>query len=226
MEQKRQGNDFQRMAVMFTGIIEEMGTIKKIEPTPSGKRFTITAEKVLSDLSIEDSISVSGVCLTVIECDAGSFQATVVQETLQTSILGEINTGFQVNLERAMKGNSRFGGHFVYGHVDGMGSIISIVDRGENRIIEIEVPSNLQKYMIKKGSVALDGISLTIADISHNRIVISIIPYTLQNTTIIHQKIGNKVNIEVDVVGKFIERFINSKNDNDRRNEKLLEFLQ
>ena len=168
----------------------------------------------------------SGVCLTVIECDAGSFQATVVQETLQTSILGEINTGFQVNLERAMRGNSRFGGHFVYGHVDGMGCIVSIVDRGENRIIEIEVPSNLQKYMIKKGSVALDGISLTIADISSSRIVISIIPYTLQNTTIIHQKIGNKVNIEVDVVGKYIERFINSKDDNDHRNEKLLEFLQ
>ncbi len=211
---------------MFTGIIEEMGTIQKIEPTLSGKRFTITAEKVLSDLSIEDSISVSGVCLTVIECYAERFQATAVQETLHTSILGEISPGFQVNLERAMSGNSRFGGHFVYGHVDGMGSIVSILDRGENRIIEIEVPSDLQKYMIKKGSVALDGISLTIADISSNRIVISIIPYTLQNTTIIHQKIGNKVNIEVDVVGKYIEKFINSKDDNDRRNEKLLEFLQ
>lgn len=210
---------------MFTGIIEETGTIKKIESQSSGKRFTITAERVLEDLSVEDSISVSGVCLTVIARNPDSFQATAVPETLKNSILGEIKSGTEVNLERAMSSNSRFGGHFVYGHVDGMGKISSLKDRGENWIMEIEVPENLEKYMIKKGSVAVDGISLTIADIIHNRINISIIPYTLQNTTVINKKQGEKVNLETDIVGKYIEKLINKENYKTNTDTKLLDFL-
>jgi len=166
---------------MFTGIIEEKGIIKKIKTIPSGKQFTITAERVFNDLSIEDSISVSGVCLTVIECGTNSFTVDAVKETLDTSILGMIKTETEVNLERALSSNARLGGHFVYGHVDGIGRISSIIDKADNRIIEIEIPSDLERYMIKKGSVAIDGISLTIADIRDNRIFISIIPYTLQS---------------------------------------------
>lgn len=211
---------------MFTGIIEEKGTINKIESIPSGKLFTISANRVLADLSVEDSISISGVCLTVVDCDKQSFKAMAVQETLHTSILGEIRSSTQVNLERAMSSNSRFGGHFVYGHVDGMGSIFSLMNKGENRIIEIELPSELLKYMIKKGSVAVDGISLTIADISDNRILISIIPYTLQNTTIINKKRGDKVNIETDIIGKYIEKFIHGKDHDENYQQKLLNFLQ
>jgi len=191
---------------MFTGIIEETGTIKKIEIQSSGKRFTITAERVLEDLSVEDSISVSGVCLTVVARNPDSFQATAVPETLNTSILGEIKSGTEVNLERALSSRDRFGGHFVYGHVDGRGRIFSCKDRGENWIMEIEVPENLEKYMIKKGSVAVDGISLTIADIIHNRISISIIPYTLQHTTIMNKKEGYKTNTDTKLLD-----FLNKK---------------
>jgi len=211
---------------MFTGIIEETGTIKKIETQSSGKRFTITAKRILEDLSVEDSISVSGVCLTVIACNSDSFQVTAVPETLNNSILGEIKSGTEVNLERAMSSNSRFGGHFVYGHVDDIGNIVSVINKGDNRIIEIEVPENLKKYMIKKGSVAVDGISLTIADISSNRIKISIIPYTLKNTTIIDTRKGDKVNIETDIIGKYIEKLFNQQEYNMNGNSKLINFLQ
>ncbi len=211
---------------MFTGIIEETGTIKKIEPLSSGKKFTVTAEKVLDDLSVEDSISVSGVCLTVVKCNADNFQAVAVHETLSTSILGKIRNGIKVNLERAMSSISRFGGHFVYGHVDGIGNILSVINKGDNRIIEIEVPEELKKYMIKKGSVAVDGISLTIADINSNRIKISIIPYTLENTTIIDTRKSDKVNIETDIIGKYIEKLFNQQEYDMNSNSKLVNFLQ
>ncbi|MFO7890662.1 MAG: riboflavin synthase [bacterium] len=210
---------------MFTGIIEETGTIKKIETQSSGKRFTITAKRVLEDLSVEDSISVSGVCLTVVARTPDGFQATAVPETLNTSILGEIKSGTEVNLERALGSRDRFGGHFVYGHVDGIGKISSRKDRGENWILEIEVPEHLEKYMIKKGSVAVDGISLTIADIIHNRISISIIPYTLQHTTIINKKQGEKVNLETDIVGKYIEKLMKKEDYRTNTDTKLLDFL-
>jgi len=211
---------------MFTGIIEETGEISKINSVSSGKQFTVKANKVLSDLKIEDSISVSGVCLTVVACDSDNFQAVAVQETLDTSILGKFRHGTEVNLERALSSRDRFGGHFVYGHVDSTGEIFSLKDRGDNRVIEITIPADLEKYMIKKGSVAVDGISLTIADIIDDRIAVSIIPYTLQNTTIIHTKRGDRVNIETDIVGKYIEKFLRREDYDTDKDTKLLNFLK
>lgn len=211
---------------MFTGIIEETGTIKSIVSVPEGKKFTISAERILSDLSVEDSVSISGVCLTVEDTGKDFFKATAVKETLTRSNLGVIQPGVEVNLERAMRFNKRFGGHFVYGHIDGTGKILSISLRAKSRDIGIMIPEDLMKYMIIKGSAALDGISLTIAGIDGNIIMVSVIPYTMENTTLCLKKIGDKVNIEVDIIGKYIENFLVSEDRIVKYRDKLKDFLK
>jgi len=193
---------------MFTGLIEEIGKIKNIESIPGGKRFDISAKKILTDLKIDHSVSVSGACLTAIKVGENYFTAEVVGETLQKTTLGELNVGVAVNLERAMVLGERLGGHLIQGHINGIGQVLRLNNRGDNWYLEVNIPEELQKYVINEGSIAVDGISLTIAHLEVNRVGLSIIPHTYANTIISNYSIGTKVNIEVDFIAKYIEKLI------------------
>ena len=207
---------------MFTGIVEEIGTVKKVTPVFQGLHFRIAASRVLEDLVPDNSISVSGVCLTATKVGSSFFEATAVEETIKKSTLGEIVSGDKVNLERAMRLSDRMGGHIVQGHVDGMGRVLSFTLNGESRLLEIEISENLSKYTVEKGSIAVDGVSLTIARLQGRRITISLIPHTLSHTTLGYLHIANKVNIEVDFIGKYVERFLQMKGESGKMNEAWL----
>jgi riboflavin synthase len=201
---------------MFTGIIEETGILKSIGTIPGGKKISIKASRVLEDLQVEHSIAVSGVCLTVVDLDKNSFSVEAVGETLQKTTIQNIDPGVSVNLERAMHLDDRLGGHLLQGHVNGMGKIHQILRRGDNWYIEIALPENLQKYTLLEGSIAIDGISLTIAKIVEGRIGLSIIPYTFMNTTLSQAKPGDYCNIETDIIGRYVENllFYKAKEEN------------
>lgn len=196
---------------MFTGLIEEIGYIQNITPIAGGGRqITIQADKILSDLEIDHSVAVSGVCLTVVKNLKDGFTAEAVGETLDKSTLGHIRIGQRVNLERALRMSDRLGGHFVQGHVNGVGIITELIERGENWYLGIQIPKDLQRYVIEEGSIAIDGVSLTIANLKHNEVGISVIPHTFKNTIISDYKLNQQVNIETDFLAKYIENFIHA----------------
>ncbi|GAE28936.1 riboflavin synthase [Alkalihalobacillus hemicellulosilyticus] len=196
---------------MFTGIIEEVGTIKDVRQSGDEMVMVIQAKTVLQDVQLGDSISVNGVCLTVTEFTDQSFEVDVMPETVRATSLRGLSSGSKVNLERAMSANGRFGGHFVSGHVDGTGTILSKKKDHNAVYYRIGVSENLRKYMIEKGSVTVDGTSLTIFSVDEGSFTISIIPHTLDETTIGRKNVGNIVNIECDMVGKYIEHFISKR---------------
>ena len=198
---------------MFTGIVEELGQIKNIEILSDAIRITIEGPKVVSDINRGDSISVSGACLTAIEYDATSFTADVMQETLRKTSLDGIKVGDAVNLERAMTAATRFGGHVVLGHVDAVGEIISRSPSENWELVRVQIPADLMKYVVLKGSITVDGISLTVNEVGENWIGLSLIPETLSVTTLGAKPVGAKVNIEVDVMAKHIERLMESRNN-------------
>ncbi|MBN2028808.1 riboflavin synthase [bacterium] len=210
---------------MFTGIIEEIGRINRIGSVTEGRCFQIKAQKVLEDLLPDHSLAVNGVCLTATKVEKSFFEATAVEETLSRSTLANIKVGQPVNLERALKVGDRLGGHFVQGHVDGVGSILAITTKGKSKIIEIEIPQTLINHVIEKGSVAVDGVSLTIAAIKRNRIQIALIPYTLNHTISQFYRVENPINIEVDFLGKYIERLIKNQSDESKIDETWLHSL-
>lgn len=193
---------------MFTGIVEEIGSIKQIQQQANSCVLTIQANKVLSDVSLGDSIAVNGICLTVTSFSKTSFTVDVMPETMKSTSLRSLQVGSFVNLERAMPANGRFGGHFVTGHVDGIGKILSKRPVDNAVYYEISVPDHLLKYMILKGSVAVDGTSLTIFDVSSQSFTISLIPHTLKHTVLGKKEVGDIVNIECDMIGKYIEHLI------------------
>jgi riboflavin synthase len=198
---------------MFTGIIEEIGIIETIEPRQAGARLRLRAPLVASDLAEGDSVSVSGVCLTAVELKPGSFAADVSPETLKRSTLGALRPGSAVNLERALKPSSRMGGHIVQGHVDGAGSIESIDQSGGGDWwLTIRVPDALDPYFVFKGSIAIDGISLTLAQVEPCRVSVAVIPHTYQNTTLKSCRPGDAVNIETDVLAKYVEKMLRAFN--------------
>jgi len=193
---------------MFTGIIEELGSVAAIEQQKDAIRLTIKCGKVLSDLHRGDSISCSGTCLTAIEIDEHGFTADVMLETLKRSSLDGVSVGDKINLERAMNHETRFGGHIVQGHVDGVGEVVSR-EKSENwDWLKIRIPHDLMKYVVHKGSITLDGISLTVNDIDGDVIALSLIPETLEVTTLGYKGPGDKVNVEADVLAKHIERLL------------------
>ena len=198
---------------MFTGIIEELGKVKAIEIQPDALRITIEGPLVVSDVKRGDSISVSGACLTAVEHDATSFTADVMQETLKLTSLDGIKVGDPVNLERAMTAATRFGGHVVLGHVDGVGEVISREPSENWEWVRVSIPKELMKYVVLKGSITIDGISLTVNEMGENYIGLSLIPETLAVTTLGSKQPGTKVNIEVDVMAKHIERLIEARNN-------------
>lgn len=193
---------------MFTGIIEEMGTIKKIAKGTYSAVLTIGAEKVLSDVHIGDSIAVNGVCLTVTSYDRNTFTADVMHETLNRSALAQCKSKSPVNLERAMPANGRFGGHIVAGHVDGTGQIASRRQDDNAVWITVEAPPEVLRYVVEKGSVTIDGISLTVAAVTAHDFSVSMIPHTAAVTTLGLKKEGDLVNLETDIIGKYVEKLL------------------
>ena len=197
---------------MFTGIVEEMGAVTALEKTLAGTRLTILASIVLSDLKIGDSVSVSGTCLTVVTKGERNFVVEVSPETLSVTTLGHLTAGAPVNLERAMKLNERLGGHLVAGHVDGVGTIRDRRQEGNAIFFTIEAPHEILRYCVVKGSVTVDGISLTINDVTERGVSVAIIPHTAKVTTLGLKQVGDSVNLESDLIGKYVERLLQGRN--------------
>lgn len=199
---------------MFTGIIEEVGTVKSIEKNHRSLLLKISAKKVISDLSIGDSIAVNGICLTATSFNHNSFSVDVMNESIVSTSLSTLKNGNLVNLERAMPANGRFGGHIVSGHIDGTGEIISTSKCGIATIYTIKTSPEILKYIIKKGSIAIDGISLTVLNVSKDNFEVSIIPHTSKNTILNFKKVGDVVNLENDLIGKYVEKLFLRSDDN------------
>lgn len=209
---------------MFTGIIEDTGKIIKIIPEKNIKKFEIESDKITSKLNPGDSISVSGVCLTVTSFNKRSFIVDVVEETLRKTNLGEIKTGDFVNLEPAVKADGRFNGHFVLGHVDGTAFLSSVQRKGDNYDIVINCDPGIMRFIVEKGSVCIEGISLTIAELFSDGFKVSIIPFTYENTILKNKNTGDKLNIETDILGKYIYKFSNIKSNGDLSIEMLKKY--
>ena len=196
---------------MFTGIIQTVGRIARLEPRGGDVRLVVdTSGLDMADVALGDSIAVSGVCLTVIEFDTTSFAADVSNETLAHTTLGKHKAGDPVNLEKALRLADRLGGHLVSGHVDGTGKVVSVVPDGRSQRWTFEVPADLARYIAHKGSVCIDGTSLTVNEVSGHRFGVNLIPHTVDHTAFSARRAGDAVNIEVDVVARYIERLLSS----------------
>lgn len=209
---------------MFTGIIEEIGEIKSINKNDLGIDISIIAIKIFNDLKIGDSIAVNGCCQTITKISNNEFFIQAVWETLQLSNLQNLKIGEKVNLERALMINSRLGGHIVSGHIEGLGKILNIKNKGNSTIFEIQAPQNIMKYLVYKGSVAVNGISLTISELLNDSFKVSVVPHTLNNTTFCNLKTGDCVNLEPDLIAKYIEKLTNKEDNTNKRI--TLEFLK
>lgn len=203
---------------MFTGIVEELGTIVSISKGAKSSRLTLQGQLIFEDMHIGDSIAVNGVCLTVTEKTSNTFTVDVMAETLRRSSLGNLTKGSKVNMERAMAANGRFGGHIVSGHIDGTGTIESFVKEDNAVWVTIAAPGNLLKYIIEKGSITIDGISLTVAYVDNRCFKVSLIPHTAANTTLLMKKAGDIVNLENDIVGKYIDKLLHFKLEDENEN--------
>lgn len=210
---------------MFTGIVEEVGSLVRALPTDQGGQLTIAATKVLQDVALGDSIAVNGTCLTLVAHDGQSFVADVMGETLRQTNLGDLKAGEAVNLERAMAADGRFGGHMVSGHIDGMGRIIAIEKEQNARWLTISAPPDLLAEMIPRGSITVDGISLTIARLGAESFKVSMIPHTLIQTQMQYKKVGDRVNLETDLIGKYVRRALMRSGQEEQASNITLEDL-
>jgi len=209
---------------MFTGIIEEIGTVKSISRGTKESTLCISCKKVLEDVKIGDSIAVNGICLTVVTYTDSSFTCDVMNETFSRSSLLKLKSNSPVNLERAMSAMGRFGGHMVSGHIDGTGKIVSIKNDGNAVWFEITASDGILDGIVEKGSVAIDGISLTVAKVSNLSFCVSIIPHTLKETVLGTKKVGDDVNLENDIIGKYVKKFCDTnRNDESITKEFLLQ---
>lgn len=201
---------------MFTGLIEEVGIMSGAIYGGTSIKLTIRAEKVLENLKIGNSISTNGVCLTVSSFTDSTFTADVMPETIRKTNLGKLKTGMGVNLERALKVSDRLGGHIVSGHVDGTGKIKDFKAEENATWIIIETSADVIKYVIPRGSIAIDGTSLTVVEVVDNHFGVSIIPITKEETNLLNKKVGDEVNLECDILGKYVERFLTFKEDKNK----------
>ena len=210
---------------MFTGIIEELGTVERVTRGRVSAVLAIRAEAILSDLKIGDSVAVNGVCLTATSLTGHGFTADVMHETLDRSSLAGLGPGSPVNLERAMAADGRFGGHIVAGHVDGVGTIAAI-EQDDNAIwFTITAPEQVLRYVVEKGSIAIDGISLTVARVETDRFAVSVIPHTAAVTLLGLRRTGDRVNLESDLVGKYVERLLRTTPEEKGQSRLTMEFL-
>jgi riboflavin synthase len=200
---------------MFTGIIEHLGTVSRLELNPSGGKLTVHAPTLAPHLVVSGSVAVNGCCLTVVHCDDKNFAADLSGETVAKTSFSSMKTGASVNLEQPLTAGKEFGGHFVLGHVDGTGRVWHLTSEGDSWIFAVEVPPDLARYIVSKGSITIDGVSLTIAN-WHNRIAeIAVIPYTYAHTNIRDRTPGDAVNLEADILGKYIERYRTQRESSD-----------
>ncbi|MBI2325547.1 MAG: riboflavin synthase [Chloroflexi bacterium] len=193
---------------MFTGIVEEIGTVRHVEDTPSGRRLEIGAEAVLERLAVDDSIDVAGVCLTVVARDDRSFTVDVVPETLSRTTLGRLARGSHVDLERAATPTTALGGHIVQGHVDATTALVSRHAEGDGARLRFALPKGLARYVVEKGFITLDGVSLTVAALAKATFDVALIPHSARRTTLGSLRAGDLVNVEVDIIGKYVERLL------------------
>ena len=203
---------------MFTGIIEETGRIMQISRGSKSAKLCIEASKVLKDTKVGDSISTNGICLTVVEMDGRSFTVDVMAETLRMTSMNQLTTGSRVNLERALRLSDRLGGHLLSGHVDGLGVIREITTEDIARVISIDTTPELLRYIVAKGSVAIDGISLTVVAVDERSFSVSIIPHTATVTTLLDKQPGDTVNLETDMIAKYVEKLLLTKNSPPGKN--------
>ncbi|MER7828549.1 riboflavin synthase [Streptomyces sp. NPDC095602] len=196
---------------MFTGIVEELGEVTAVENLGDASRFRLRGPVVTQGAKHGDSIAVNGVCLTVVEHEGDEFTADVMAETLKRSSLGALTVGSRVNLERPMVADGRFGGHIVQGHVDGTGTIVERTPSENWEIVRISLPAGLARYVVEKGSITVDGVSLTVVEAGADDFTVSLIPTTLALTTLGHKQPGDPVNLEVDVIAKYVERLLGTR---------------
>ena len=199
---------------MFTGLVEESGQVVLSEIQGETARLTVAASKVSEGAALGDSVAVNGCCLTVVAIDGANLSFDAVPETMRRTNLGDLKADDPVNLERPLLPTARLGGHFVQGHIDGAGIVRAITPEQNAIIFEIEVPAALRRYIIEKGSVAIDGISLTVADVTQTGLTVWIIPHTLEVTTLGQRKVGDRVNLECDLLGKYVERLLQERGGN------------
>lgn len=212
---------------MFTGIIEELGTVKRIQSGQESMEIIVQASKILEDVHLGDSISVNGVCLTVTHYTKDEASFDVMPETFKATNLNELSKGSEVNLERSMKADGRFGGHMVSGHVDGLGTITSKKAESNAVYYDIELPTELLDYFVYKGSVTVDGTSLTVFGVNDKGITISLIPHTMEHTILGDKGAGDHVNIEIDMLGKYVVNFLTKQFGSDKKSSSITEsFLQ
>lgn len=211
---------------MFTGIIQAIGKIQQIEDRNGDKRFTIHAGKLnMSDVAIGDSIACNGVCLTVVELSGKEYQADVSAETLKLTTLGKMQTAASLNLEKALTPSTRIGGHFVSGHVDGVGEILEISKDSRSTQYKIKIPDRLLRYTANKGSITLDGVSLTINDTHKNSLMLNLVPHTLQQTIASGYTSGQSVNLEIDLIARYIERLLTTEKGSIKNPQLNRDFL-
>jgi len=209
---------------MFTGIVEDKGKVLRIEHLGQGKRLIIALPPHLTELQLGDSININGVCLTVVQKKEQNIELDLSQETVQKTVLGELKEGDLVNLERALRLTDRLGGHIVTGHVDGIGVVIGKNTERDFVQLRIKVPESVSKYVVQKGSIAIEGISLTVNECQAGEIQLTLIPYTLEKTTLMNKRVGDRVNVEADILGKYVEKLLGR---GDERSAKVdLAFLR
>lgn len=211
---------------MFTGLIEELGTVKSLQRAQTAFQLTVAADTVLKDVKIGDSIAVNGTCLTVVACGKSEFTADVMPETVRRTVLSALKPGDTVNLERTMALGDRFGGHIVSGHIDGVGEILQKKQDENAVVVKIAAAKPLLRYVIEKGSVAIDGISLTVVACGKTWFSVSLIPHTASATTLGWKKEGDAVNIETDMIGKYVERLLTYSPEENKSSAITMEFLQ
>jgi riboflavin synthase len=201
---------------MFTGIIEDKGKVIRVEHRGQEKKLSLELPINLTEVQLGDSININGVCLTIVEKKGQTIVLDLSSETLQKTVLGELKEGDQVNFERALRLMDRLGGHIVTGHIDGIGMITEKRKEGDFLHLKIRIPKNVSRYVVQKGSIAIDGISLTVNECEDEKIKMTLIPYTLEKTILIDKKVGDRVNVEADILGKYVEKMISRKDDKSK----------
>jgi riboflavin synthase len=210
---------------LFTGLVEEVGTVESVKKGPKSATITIKAKKILEDIRPGDSVATNGVCLTVTSFTSNSLKVDVMAETMRRSNLDNLSSGSKVNLERALKLGDRLGGHIVSGHIDGTGTLKDFRQEDNAVWVSITAPPDILKYIINKGSIAVDGISLTVAYVDNECFKVSIIPFTGDETTLLQKNIGDKVNLEVDMIGKYVEKLLSFEKDSPSKSNIDVNFL-
>lgn len=206
---------------MFTGLVQEVGSVAGVRTIGGGRELTIAAPSLAPQVHVDDSVAVNGVCQTIIRCDTEQFTMVAVEETLRKTTLGSLRSGSRVNLELALRPGDRLGGHFVQGHVDGVGEVVTIRQLATSREVTFRLPKEFMKYIIPVGSIAIDGVSLTVASRQDTSITVAIIPHTLQSTIFQEYNTGSRVNIECDMLGKYVESILKGETSTGLTHEKL-----